>query len=220
MADWGDITDTEVQPGKPITTSLMFRLARNCQAIAERALGAPRVQPSTLERLTGVGNWPVPAGVTRVRVYLVAGGGGGGGGIGGGSPAAGGGGGGGGMAIFNLDVTPGDTIAYSCGAGGAAGSTGVTPTNGGVGGATTFGVGSQQASGGNGGSAATSGNDGAGANGGGFSGTSFGFKGQHGFMQPMRDGGVGHWNAGNGGTGGNDGSNGAAGSAGAIVLKY
>lgn len=110
--------------------------------------------------LTDSGNWVVPAGVKKIRLILVGGGSGGSGGMNGSagsdgyvddrthpSEKHGGDGGKGGAAgafgtggkIFeiSLDVTPGDSYAYNCGAGGAGGA-----ANGGAGsagGATTFG---------------------------------------------------------------------------------
>lgn len=110
--------------------------------------------------LTNSGNWVVPAGVKKIRLILVGGGSGGGGGMNGSagsdgyvesqirpSEVHGGDGGKGGAAgelgtggkIFeiSLDVTPGNSYAYNCGAGGAGGA-----ANGGAGsagGATTFG---------------------------------------------------------------------------------
>jgi hypothetical protein len=61
--------------------------------------------------------WTVPAGVTGVRVLVVAGGGGGGGNL-----TSGGGGGGGVLHEVGYAVTPGDSINVTIGKGGAAGS--------------------------------------------------------------------------------------------------
>lgn len=79
---------------------------------------------------TGSGNFTVPANVSKIEVDMVAGGGGGGGGDDYGS-----GGGGSGGWYYNevLDVTPGQVIAYSIGAGGVGGGTNAT-----AGGSTTF----------------------------------------------------------------------------------
>lgn len=80
---------------------------------------------------TGSGNFTVPADITKIEVDMVAGGGGGGGG----SDYGSGGGGSGGW-YYNevVDVTPGQVIAYSVGAGGVGGATGTAGTN------TTFGA--------------------------------------------------------------------------------
>jgi hypothetical protein len=83
-----------------------------------------------VERITsGSGNWTVPVGVSRIRVTCV---GGGGGGRGGGGASRGGGGGGGTNISLVLgdiiNVYPGQSIAYSVGAGGAAGVDGGSTT--------------------------------------------------------------------------------------------
>ena len=44
MADYDQILDSELDPGSPMNTSLFTRLARNPEAIAEGADGAPPVQ--------------------------------------------------------------------------------------------------------------------------------------------------------------------------------
>ena len=110
--------------------------------------------------LTDSGNWVVPADVKKIRLILVGGGSGGGGGMNGSagsdgyvdsqirpSEVRGGDGGQGGAAgafgtggkIFeiSLDVTPGNSYAYNCGAGGAGGA--ANSGAGIAGGATTFG---------------------------------------------------------------------------------
>lgn len=110
--------------------------------------------------LTDSGNWIVPAGVKKIRLILVGGGSGGGGGKNGAdgadgyvesqirpSETHGGDGGQGGAAgalgtggkIFeiSLDVTPGNSYAYNCGAGGVGGA--ANGGEGSAGGATTFG---------------------------------------------------------------------------------
>ncbi len=96
----------------------------------------------------GSGNFTVPSGVYLIRVHTWGGGGGGGGC----ATASGGGGGGGGLSMGTLSVTPGQTIAYSCGAGGTGGSS--SPTDGGDGGDTTF-TGVTTATGGKGGKSNT-----------------------------------------------------------------
>lgn len=108
------IADTEVDPEAPITSYLGYRFRDNPIAIAERASGAPRVKPSTIEQLSGSGNWTVPAGVKRVKVLCIGAGGGSGG-------AETDSGGGGASVIGTLEVVPATDIAYSVGAGGAAG---------------------------------------------------------------------------------------------------
>lgn len=66
-------------------------------------------------QLSGSGTWEVPAGVTEVKVLLVAGGGGGG------SNQGGGGGGGGVVYEPALAVTPGAFLSYAVGNGGSGG---------------------------------------------------------------------------------------------------
>jgi len=219
MADWTTIPDSSLEVDKPIRSIDGMALRDNPIAIAERAVDAPRVGMATLEVLTASGNYTVPDGVTRLRVYVIGGGGGGGtasagaggnsvfdttvigngGAAGGSSPGAGGsasggdlnlsglagstalvadhdggvtdyvsfggasvgpfgapanlrtdlagaipggggnvrddgetpdpnpplgGGGGGGCAIASITVTPGESIAYTIGAGGTAGTNG------------------------------------------------------------------------------------------------
>lgn len=118
MATYIVITDAEDDPEAPATSYWAKRLKNNPIAIAQRATGAPRVQPASIEVLTGSGNWVVPDEVTRVKVRMV---GGGGSGVGGGG-GTGAGGGGGGYVEGVLDVTPGASLAYVVGAGGPAGS--------------------------------------------------------------------------------------------------
>lgn len=48
MADYNQILPTETDPGAPIRSSLMKRLEANPRAIAEGAVGAPRVQANAL----------------------------------------------------------------------------------------------------------------------------------------------------------------------------
>lgn len=49
MATYTAITDTEIEPEKPVTTSLMNRLRDNPLAIAEGASGAPRIQTAGID---------------------------------------------------------------------------------------------------------------------------------------------------------------------------
>ena len=101
--------------------------------------------PQSIQTLTGSGNFTVPALCYRLQVERWGGGGGGGGGA---SSNAGSGGGGGAYGLDVLTVTPGQVIAYSCG---AAGTAGTTSADGGAGGATTFGTLGSVAGGGGGG---------------------------------------------------------------------
>ena len=108
-------------------------------------------------KLTGSGDWEVPAGVTELaNVLLVAGGGGGG-------RLGGGGGGGGVVQLSSFAVTPGELIAYSVGDGGAGATT--TSVKGGNGQNTTFGA--QTAAGGGGGGSQGNRDGNAGGSGGG-----------------------------------------------------
>jgi hypothetical protein len=47
MADWTTIPDSSIEPGKPIRSIDGLALRDNPIAIAEGAVGAPKVQPST-----------------------------------------------------------------------------------------------------------------------------------------------------------------------------
>jgi hypothetical protein len=77
--------------------------------------------PNATVYASGSGTFTIPSGITRLKVTVIGGGGGGG------NRTDGGGGGGGGAAIKWLtSVTPGNTLAYSVGAGGAADNTGST----------------------------------------------------------------------------------------------
>ena len=76
-------------------------------------------------KLTGSGDWEVPAGVTELAdVVVVAGGGGGG------SRQGGGGGAGGVLHLTDVAVTPEELIAYSVGLGGEGGTSGGNGTQG------------------------------------------------------------------------------------------
>jgi hypothetical protein len=146
---------------------------------------------------SGSGNFTVPAGVYSIKVTLIGGGGGGGGNV---NVAlrSGGGGGSGGRTFGFLSVVPGQSIAYSCGAGGAGGSAG---NNAGSTGSNTTFTGITTANGGLGGSGSTTG---LGRGGGGGTGTETGFPGHTGV------GGIGGAGGGPGGLGGN-GANGSVG---------
>lgn len=103
--------------------------------------------PQQRTAFTASGNYTVPPDVFKLLV-LGCGAGGGGGAAGAPNTAnsltvngQGGGGGGGALAGFAwVDVTPGQVIAVTCGAGGAAGTPGVSSGNGGDGGDTIFGT--------------------------------------------------------------------------------
>ena len=159
---------------------------------------------------SGSGNYTVPAGVTSINYLVVAGGGGAGG------NAFNGGGGGGGVLAGSMSVTPGQTIAYSVGAGGAGGSGGTNGSNGsnstlgsltaiggGAGGSTANGAGSSGGSGGGG----AGGSSGTGAAGAGTTGQ--GFAGGTGYGA-----GSGLWGAGGGGGAGGVGESGSSGKGG------
>ena len=133
---WTEIADTALEQGKPVRSVDTLALRDNPKAIANRATGAPIVRIAQPEFLTGSGNWVVPNGVTAFKVTCVGGGGGGGGAFG---TSYSGGAESGGVSVKWYDnVTPGDSFAYSVGAGGA-GATGLGGNNdGGSGGDTTF----------------------------------------------------------------------------------
>lgn len=87
--------------------------------------GAP-----TVDVITASGNWVCPAGVTRVKAFVVGGGGGGGGTWANAQSA--GGGGGGAIAIAYLTVVPGTSYAITIGSGGAGGTSSGNGSNGGT----------------------------------------------------------------------------------------
>jgi hypothetical protein len=128
---------------------------------------------------TGTFNFTVPTGIFKLKVTVVAGGGGGGGIIGNNSnfTPSGGGGGAGGATVSIINVTPGNVIAVTVGAGGTAGSAGNT---GGTGGSSSFGA-FCSATGGSGGGGATAG-FGAGGAGGTATGGAVNISGQSGHM--------------------------------------
>lgn len=53
MADWFNITDTQVDPDAPLTSQLAYAWRDNPIAIAEGAAGAPLIQPRALETVEG-----------------------------------------------------------------------------------------------------------------------------------------------------------------------
>lgn len=53
MADWFNITDTQVDPDAPLTSQLAYAWRDNPVAIAEGAAGAPLVQPRSLDTVKG-----------------------------------------------------------------------------------------------------------------------------------------------------------------------
>ena len=52
MADWVTITDSQVDPDAPLTSELAYAWRDNPVAIAEGAVGAPRIRIGALQRLT------------------------------------------------------------------------------------------------------------------------------------------------------------------------
>ncbi|WP_153513874.1 hypothetical protein [Agrobacterium sp. ICMP 6402] len=90
----------------------------------------------TVYNTAGSGTYTVPAGVTRILVEIWGGGGGGGGASNMANEYCGTGGAGGGYTRKIIDVTPGQTLAYTVGAAGTGGATGGSGTSGGT---TSFG---------------------------------------------------------------------------------
>lgn len=170
----------------------------------------------TSQRFTaGSGNWTAPAGVTSVDAQCWGADGGGGNG-------AGGGGGGGEYAEeTSLVVTPGNSYAYSVGAGGIGGAAGTnTVHNGAAGGATTMAgdvktVTAHGGSGGTGGGGSSSGTPAGGAGGSGST-NAIHFNGGNG-GKGLGSSGTGGGGGGSAGTGsaGHNGSNGTTGGGGA-----
>src|SRR5690554_6195879 len=91
-------------------------------------------QEMVVETFTSSGTWTVPAGVTEITVEAWGAGGGGGGSNS--NNSGGSGGGGGGHTTNTFSVTPGQSVAYTVGAGGAAGA--ANAGTGGDGGQTTI----------------------------------------------------------------------------------
>ncbi|MCI9589759.1 MAG: hypothetical protein HFG42_04280 [Lachnospiraceae bacterium] len=163
----------------------------------QSAAGAPTGNGTAV--LTGSGIWTVPAGVrTLTKVFLIGGGAGGQGGKTSEKPVLGGNGGGSGYVtnISGIAVSPGQQIAYGCGAGGSPGAGG---------GNTTFGV--YIANGAPANNYVYGGGKGGSGGGGGTEGWEVG---------RIHNGGAGGSNGGNGGTGGGP-SGGLAGGAGAGI---
>jgi len=163
----------------------------------------------------GTFSYTVPQSVTQISAVAVAGGGGGGGNNGSSGPGSAGGGGGGLSWIEILEVTPGETLEITVGAGGAAGT---TSANAGDGGASSITRASDstvllEATGGGGGqSNVTSGGFGDGGLGGSFVDGAYG-GGNGGIGGAAQNNGAGAGGGGAGGYSGNggkgDGTNGA-----------
>lgn len=68
MATYTTITDAEIEPEKPVTTSLMNRLRDNPLAIAEGASGAPRIQQGAIDS-GAVGQSQLKTAVGTVGLY-------------------------------------------------------------------------------------------------------------------------------------------------------
>lgn len=119
MADWTNITDSVLEPGKPIRSVDALAFRDNPIAIAERATGAPRVKVASIELLTTSGTFTVPDGVSRIKVTVIGGGGGS-------DNNDGGAGGSGGVSIKFIDTEPGTEFSYSIGGGGSIRSAGGT----------------------------------------------------------------------------------------------
>lgn len=107
----------------------------NCEIITGYTPPGISTNMQNVVLLTGTGEWTVPAGVTKIRAVLMAGGQGGGGGYPGEDsernpekPGAGGEPGipgkGGRVLTREMEVTPGQRIAFSCGIGGVGGNAG------------------------------------------------------------------------------------------------
>ncbi|MFC3638237.1 hypothetical protein ACFONL_12785 [Camelimonas fluminis] len=86
----------------------------------------------------GTVNWTVPAGVTRIKVRIWAAGGGGGGSTS--TTSGGAGGNGGGYREATINVTPGQVIPITVGAGGIGGTGTGSPLNGAAGGSSSVGA--------------------------------------------------------------------------------
>lgn len=151
---------------------------------------------------SGTGTFTPPSNITNIEYLVVAGGGGGGGLSGGGGVRGAGGGGAGGMLTGTMNVTPGNTMAVSVGAGGNGGTGGTKGGNGG----NSY-LGSVTATGGGGG--ASTGTDNSGRDGGsGGGGRDFGGDGGAGLDDQGNDGGDGNLGGGGGGGAGGTGTDG------------
>lgn len=64
MADYFSIPDTAIDPDAPLTSQLACAWRDNCIAIAEGAVGAPRIQPAAL------GSWYTSLGDTKTLAFL------------------------------------------------------------------------------------------------------------------------------------------------------
>ena len=106
---------TTERPGAPTVGSIRVNTT-NSKLEFYNGSGWTQVdaEPTITALNQGSGQWPVPNGVQKVDILMVAGGGGGGSGTGGG------GGAGGMVEITNYPVSPGGTIAYQVGNGGPA----------------------------------------------------------------------------------------------------
>ena len=78
MADYRTITDAEVDPDAPLTSSLGYAFRDNPTAIAEGATGAPRIQDGALDTsVTGAGttwvmNRIIPRNAGGIGTYVFA----------------------------------------------------------------------------------------------------------------------------------------------------
>ena len=78
MADYRTITDAEVDPDAPLTSSLGYAFRDNPTAIAEGATGAPRIQDAALDTsVTGAGttwvmNRIIPRNAGGIGTYVLA----------------------------------------------------------------------------------------------------------------------------------------------------
>lgn len=71
MTDYVTITDTEIEPKKPITTSLLSRLRDNLLGVAEGRSNAPRIKPVAIhiqaQYSSGTGGGTINSGAYRTR---------------------------------------------------------------------------------------------------------------------------------------------------------
>lgn len=148
----GDLIETENGAGVSGHSALGVMASKDSVAVGDLPNSIRTTYPNC-DLLTGSGNWPVPAGITRVYVVVV-GGGGGGGGIATGVAATATSGQPGYVNTGLIAVTPAATIAYAQGAAGTGGAAGNNP--GVAGGDSSFGA--IIAKGGIGGNGSASGN--------------------------------------------------------------